>query len=215
MNINEVKLERGDLLDAAQAIIAGQRAPSATFKVRTCRNTPPSSSELKFSMHKLKKSTHSPHRAGLTPVAHSQAGTPVGQQPTGFARDTDGKRLPIFRQRGEHRGPPARQELGSSEDGEITLGGVCRAMAIGGGTPAVRNALSIGTDSAGGYTVPFLLSTQLIDRMRCERVAQLSRPGRKPPSAGRRQEQQPCGNRIGTRWQRGGRKTATVANSLT
>jgi HK97 family phage major capsid protein len=86
-------------------------------------------------------------------------------QPTAMGRTEDGKSLPIFG-KGQSVAAYARQEMGSSEDGEITLGGVCRAMAIGGGSPAVRNALSIGTDSAGGYTVPVLLSATLIDALR-------------------------------------------------
>jgi HK97 family phage major capsid protein len=100
----------------------------------------------------------------MGPGLHTRVG-----QPSAFARDTDGNRLPMFR-KGESLEAYARQEMGSSEDGEISLGGVCRAMAIGGGSPAVRNALSIGTDSSGGYTVPVLLSTQLIDALRARSV---------------------------------------------
>src|SRR5579864_2923201 len=93
-------------------------------------------------------------------------------QPTAFARDTEGKRLPLFKKE-QSIEAYMRQELGSPEDGEVTLGGVCRAMAIGGGSPAVRNALSIGTDSAGGFTVPVLTSALLIDalRARCQVMA--------------------------------------------
>ena len=53
-----------------------------------------------------------------------------------------------------------------------TLGEIVRGMALGGNRvrPEVRNALSEGTDSAGGYTVPAILLPQLIDRMRSEQT---------------------------------------------
>ncbi|MCU7838654.1 MAG: phage major capsid protein [Candidatus Thiodiazotropha sp. (ex Troendleina suluensis)] len=52
----------------------------------------------------------------------------------------------------------------------VTLGGILRAMAGAGSTPAIQNALSIGTDSAGGYTVPTELMAQLIDTLRAKSV---------------------------------------------
>ena len=47
----------------------------------------------------------------------------------------------------------------------INFGDIVRGLA-GRATPDVRNALSEGTDSAGGYTVPSFLIPQLIDKMR-------------------------------------------------
>ncbi|MBL3529147.1 MAG: phage major capsid protein [gamma proteobacterium endosymbiont of Lamellibrachia anaximandri] len=52
----------------------------------------------------------------------------------------------------------------------ITLGGVLRGMAGAGMTPEIRNALSIGTDAAGGYTVPTALMAELIDALRAKSV---------------------------------------------
>lgn len=48
----------------------------------------------------------------------------------------------------------------------VTLGGILKAMVMGGGTPAIRAALSEGTDSAGGFTVPTIISAEFIDRLR-------------------------------------------------
>ena len=48
----------------------------------------------------------------------------------------------------------------------MSLGGVLRALAVGCETDAERRALAEGTDSAGGYTVPTVLSSQLIDLLR-------------------------------------------------
>ena len=54
--------------------------------------------------------------------------------------------------------------------GTINFGDIVRGMATGKATPDVRNALSEGTDSAGGFTVPAILLPQLIDRMRAQQV---------------------------------------------
>lgn len=48
----------------------------------------------------------------------------------------------------------------------IGFGQILRAYALGARTDSERRALSEGTDSAGGYTVPEILGARLIDRMR-------------------------------------------------
>jgi len=48
------------------------------------------------------------------------------------------------------------------------FGEYVRAMVSGTTKPEIRNALTEGTDSAGGFTVPDILTTQLIDRMRAK-----------------------------------------------
>ena len=53
---------------------------------------------------------------------------------------------------------------------EISPGAYLRAMVLGGKNEAEKRALSEGTDSAGGYTVPDVLSAQLIDRLRASSV---------------------------------------------
>jgi HK97 family phage major capsid protein len=53
----------------------------------------------------------------------------------------------------------------------VGFGEVIRMMAVGQGRPEVRNALSEGTNSAGGYTVPTYLLGELIDRLRSQSVA--------------------------------------------
>lgn len=55
-------------------------------------------------------------------------------------------------------------------DDGVTAGAFLRAMVIGPKNDAERRALSEGTDSAGGYTVPDVLSAQLIDRLRAQSV---------------------------------------------
>jgi HK97 family phage major capsid protein len=59
----------------------------------------------------------------------------------------------------------ARGEL-PEQDPELTFGKVVSALARGAKTEAEKRALSEGTDSAGGYSVPVGLSASLIDRMR-------------------------------------------------
>ncbi|MDY6827589.1 MAG: phage major capsid protein [Bacillota bacterium] len=52
------------------------------------------------------------------------------------------------------------------ELGQVRLGAVMRAMATGSRTEQERRALSMGLDTAGGYTVPSVLAAQVIDLMR-------------------------------------------------
>ena len=54
--------------------------------------------------------------------------------------------------------------------GGINFGDIVRGMAGGKSSPDVRNALSEGTDSQGGFTVPAILLPQLIDRMRAQQT---------------------------------------------
>jgi HK97 family phage major capsid protein len=58
------------------------------------------------------------------------------------------------------------QRQGRVDHPGVTLGDLCKAMALGGGTPEIRAALAEGSDSAGGVTVPTFLSSQLIDALR-------------------------------------------------
>lgn len=55
-------------------------------------------------------------------------------------------------------------------DDGVTAGAFLRAMVLGPQSDAERRALSEGTDSAGGYTVPDVLSAQMIDRLRAQSV---------------------------------------------
>lgn len=55
---------------------------------------------------------------------------------------------------------------GAPEYPGLTAGGYLRAMVMGPKTDVERRALSEGTDSAGGYAVPDILASTIIDRMR-------------------------------------------------
>ena len=57
-----------------------------------------------------------------------------------------------------------------SEFRGMTTGAMIRAVAVGAKTEQERRALSEGTDSAGGFTVPTILSAQIIDRLRAQSV---------------------------------------------
>ncbi len=57
-----------------------------------------------------------------------------------------------------------------SEFRGLTPGAVLRAVAFGAKTDLERRALSEGTDSAGGFTTPTILSAQIIDRLRAQSV---------------------------------------------
>ena len=162
MNLNEKKAERNDVFVAAEQLVARARANKhdlsgaelAQYNGLTARLK-----ELDATIEGASKYT-----AAGSPV---NPGAPVGMP--GMARDTDGNRLPLFG-KGQSIEAHLRQEYGSSEDGEVSLGGIVRAMVLGGGSPAVRNALSIGSDTSGGVTVPVVLSGMLIDALRARSV---------------------------------------------
>ena len=165
MNLNEVKAERHDVYLAADELI--QRAKTNKKELQGADLS--HYNALIARMKDLDNQIEKCEKVRNTTVNGSHI-TPVGQ-PGLMARDTEGNRLPIFAKGESIAAYVQQQGLASAEDGEVTLGGVCRAMAIGGGSPAVRNSLAIGTDSAGGYTVPYLLSTMLIDALRARTVA--------------------------------------------
>jgi HK97 family phage major capsid protein len=55
--------------------------------------------------------------------------------------------------------------------GELEIGRLMRAMVTGAKTDLERRALAEGSDSAGGFTVPTVTASQLIDLMRARSVA--------------------------------------------
>jgi HK97 family phage major capsid protein len=155
VNLNEVKAERHDIFLAAEKIVLAARESGKDLAGANLAQYHGLIAQLKVLDSQIEQgSKHSAVNPGTT-----------FSQPTAFARDTEGRKLPIFA-KGQSIEAHMRQELGSPEEGEITLGSVCRAMALGGGSPAVRNALSEGTDSAGGVTVPVVTSSTLIDALR-------------------------------------------------
>lgn len=62
------------------------------------------------------------------------------------------------------------QARGSDDLRGMTAGQFLRATVIGAQNEVERRALAEGTDSAGGYTVPEILSSELIDALRAESV---------------------------------------------
>jgi HK97 family phage major capsid protein len=106
------------------------------------------------------------HEAGASLAAPGTRvpGTPVINTERGIT--PDGFSVPIFA-----KGQSVADHLkktGAASD--LNFGEMIRAMVLGGGRAEVRNSLSEGTDSAGGYTVPSILSGQLIDKLRAKSV---------------------------------------------
>lgn len=62
------------------------------------------------------------------------------------------------------------RSTGRMDHASISTGDYLRAIVLGPKTAEERAALAEGTDSAGGYTVPDILSARLIDRMRSASV---------------------------------------------
>lgn len=64
----------------------------------------------------------------------------------------------------------ASASMSTGADARFGFGQYVSAMVAGTNVPAVRNALSEGTDSAGGYSVPDHLLRQFVDAMRAKTV---------------------------------------------
>jgi HK97 family phage major capsid protein len=92
---------------------------------------------------------------------------PAGNGPV-IGRDAEGRAVPIFGKGQSIEAYTRQHNGGNNENGAVTLGGLIKAMCLGGGNAEIRAALSIGTDSAGGLTVPTVLMTQLIDALRAK-----------------------------------------------
>ena len=77
-------------------------------------------------------------------------------------RDESGRDIPVLAK--SHRLSDFSDNVGE----RIKPGELFKAMFTGGGTPEIRNALSEGTESAGGYSVPDYVSSQIIDNARAK-----------------------------------------------
>jgi HK97 family phage major capsid protein len=155
MNKNELLAERNDVFTAAEQLVAKAKANNRELTA---------TEKAQFDGLKVAIVNLDAKIARCNEIAGQAPNTP--SVPVTMRGETeDGRSLPVFA-KGQSMEAYFRQEIGSSENGEVTLGGLCRAMALGGGSPAVRAALAEGTDSAGGITVPVVLSSQLIDLLR-------------------------------------------------
>jgi HK97 family phage major capsid protein len=70
-------------------------------------------------------------------------------------------------------GQPMRAWAAARSDGDLrglSIGQFLRAAVVGAETDVERRALAAGSDSAGGFTVPLILSAALIDALRAESV---------------------------------------------
>lgn len=110
------------------------------------------------------------------PIADSRGGSAVDLPGNSFSENA------FFRETGEARESFAlrsnqsfesfvqeRRDRGSPFE-SLSFGNYMRAMVLGPRTDEEKRALSEGTDSAGGYTVPDILSGRLIDRARAASV---------------------------------------------
>jgi HK97 family phage major capsid protein len=84
-------------------------------------------------------------------------------------QETEGQEIALRSDQSMRTWAQARTHGGEEYRG-LGLGQYLRSMVLGGKTDLERRALSEGTDGAGGYTVPDVLSAQLIDRLRAQSV---------------------------------------------
>ena len=89
--------------------------------------------------------------------------------------DADGGEVQAFAIKPEERMVDWARKNGAADAEGLTTGGLLRAMLVGAKNDAERRALSEGSNGAGGYTVPDILSASMIDRLRAQSV--LTRAG--------------------------------------
>jgi HK97 family phage major capsid protein len=93
------------------------------------------------------------------------SGEPADARAEGLEAETTSILLP------EHRMADGVSRESSRHLNGLTVGRYFRAMVTGGSTDVERRALAEGTDSAGGFSVPEVLSANLLDLMRASNVA--------------------------------------------
>lgn len=89
--------------------------------------------------------------------------------------EADGGETQAFAIKPEERMVDWARTNGAEDTDGVTTGGLLRAMLVGAKNDAERRALSEGSNGAGGYTVPDILSASMIDRLRAQSV--LTRAG--------------------------------------
>ena len=89
--------------------------------------------------------------------------------------NADGGEVQAFAIKPEERMTDWARQNGAQDSDGLTTGGLLRAMLVGSRTDAERRALSEGSNGAGGFTVPDILSASMIDRLRSQSV--LTRAG--------------------------------------
>ncbi|HEV2395722.1 MAG TPA: phage major capsid protein [Candidatus Sulfotelmatobacter sp.] len=176
MKTADLLAERHDLFVKAEALVHGARTSGTdlagdnlvTFNgcIATMKDI-----DLKLDMlEKVSAGFERERSFPVLPMTRTNPGTRVGMPDNGngpvIGRDADGNEVPIFGKGQSVEAYTRQHHEDYSEGGAVTLGGLVKAMCLGGGSPEIRNALSISTDSAGGLTVPVVILTQIIDALR-------------------------------------------------
>jgi HK97 family phage major capsid protein len=78
-------------------------------------------------------------------------------------KDAEGRPVPVLA-----KGHKLSNHLAASGHPQVKAADLLKALFTGGGSPEIRAALSEGTDSAGGYSVPDFVSAQVIDNARAK-----------------------------------------------
>jgi HK97 family phage major capsid protein len=111
----------------------------------------------------------SPRANGGDPRRPAPSGDAPANPEFAEARNMDTESTTILMP--EHRMADRVNRESSSHLNGLSVGKYFRAMVTGGSTDAERRALAEGTDSSGGFSVPTILSSNLLDLMRANTVA--------------------------------------------
>lgn len=175
MNVNSLKARRYELKTAAENLLNASITSKKDLTGAELERYNAHVAELKTINAQLDRHAElatfvtEPSSDGRPIVVPYGTETPVNKngKVNIFGRTDDGREIPIF---SKGQSVAAHLKETRHEQSNLSFGELMRAMAVGGGSREVRAALSIGTDSAGGFTVPTILSGQLIDALRARSV---------------------------------------------
>ncbi|MFW5453767.1 phage major capsid protein [Thioalkalivibrio sulfidiphilus] len=151
----DMRLQRGDCISMMRLML--DKSEGRTFTAVENADY----QQLERRMHALDKQVGTIQR-DLDRQAAEDFGQASNSTPTGWHDLETGKPVNVY-------GPNDKMNTNPQFDREhVSVGDMVRLMVSGKGSEAVRNALSEGTDSSGGFLVPTPLSPEFIDQMRAK-----------------------------------------------
>jgi len=170
MTLQELETRRREIRDAARAVLAKMKKAKAEPDLRRLEDE---HDDLMMQYDDVTDQIEDARQAREEQTAReARLARRPGAEPIDVRTDTDPAIDESPALKPEQRMTAwAQARTPATEDYRgLSLGGYFRSMLVGGKTDVERRALSEGSDSAGGFTVPGILSAQLIDLARARSV---------------------------------------------
>lgn len=182
MKLKELREKRASIIQKAEQSLRELNAKPADFPAEHRAKLEKDIDDALNEADRLKAEIESAERRERTDKALQDLDQPTRRRVVQVADDADeprdaiifrnpdtGERLRAFRPN-ESIADDFYRRHGGREHDRLSISQVCRALALGPKNEREVRALSEGTDSAGGYTVPTITSPEFIDRMRAQSV---------------------------------------------